>query len=59
MGDGDFRTLTMHMARSNDQWKSIDKNSPGLAIVHGSEAYISPSNYGSKATDHRVIPTWN
>lgn len=49
----------MHMARANQQWKSIGVDAPGLAIVHGPQAYVSPSNYEGKMTDHKVVPTWN
>lgn len=49
----------MHMAKANQQWKSIDMGTPGLVIVHGPQAYVSPSNYESKMTDHKVVPTWN
>jgi len=59
MQDGDYGTLVMHMAKSNDQWKAIKGGSPGLAIVFGAQAYVSPSNYENKGTDHRVVPTWN
>jgi len=59
MADGNYGTLIMHMARSNDQWKSIKEGVPGLAIAQGAQAYISPTNYGNKNTDHRVVPTWN
>lgn len=47
------------MARANPQWKSIELGAAGLAIVHGPQAYISPSNYEGKKTDHKVVPTWN
>ncbi len=30
-----------------------------LAIVHGPQAYISPSWYESKTRHGRVVPTWN
>lgn len=59
VSDTEFGTLTMHMAIQNEQWKSIKPASSALAIVHGPQAYISPSNYGNKFTDHRVVPTWN
>jgi transcriptional regulator len=59
LSEGHYGTLIMHMARSNEQWKSIREDAPGLAIVHGPQAYISPTNYGNKNTDHRVVPTWN
>ena len=54
-----YGTLTMHMARANEQWKLIPPGSKGLAIVHGAQAYISPTNYGNKTVDHKVVPTWN
>ena len=54
-----YGTLVMHMARTNEQWKLIQPGSKGLAIVHGAQAYISPTNYGSKTIDHKVVPTWN
>ncbi len=54
-----YGSLVMHMARANQQWKSISADTQGLAIVHGPQAYISPSNYEGKSTDHKVVPTWN
>jgi len=53
---GDF---VMHMAKANPQWKSIEPGAKGLAIIHGPQAYVSPSNYEGKLTDHKVVPTWN
>jgi transcriptional regulator len=57
--DSNFGRLVMHMARANPQWKSINPGTKGLAIVHGPQAYVSPSNYEGKQTDHKVVPTWN
>ena len=57
--EGGFGTLVMHMARANEQWKTIDEGSRGLAIVHGEQAYVSPSYYQSKKEHGRVVPTWN
>lgn len=54
-----YGSLIMHMARANQQWKSIAPGAQGLAIVHGPQAYVSPSNYEGKMTDHKVVPTWN
>jgi transcriptional regulator len=56
---GNYGRLIMHMARGNQQWKTIQAESQGLAILHGGQAYISPTNYGNKVTDHKVVPTWN
>jgi len=59
LSEGSYGTLIMHMARLNDQWKSIKEGTLGLAIAHGFDAYISPINYIAKQTNHRVVPTWN
>jgi transcriptional regulator len=50
--------LIFHMARANPHWKSIDAE-PALAMVTGTQAYVSPSWYPSKAESGRVVPTWN
>jgi len=57
--DGHFGTLVTHMSKGNEQWKSISRGQVGLAIVQGAQAYISPTNYEKKLTDHKVVPTWN
>lgn len=48
-----------HMARANEHWRTIEPDSPALAVVSGAEAYVSPSWYASKAEHGRVVPTWN
>ena len=55
----EFGRLIMHMSKGNAQWKEILPNQIGLAIVHGVQAYISPSNYVSKSETGKVVPTWN
>ncbi|GAB3872885.1 FMN-binding negative transcriptional regulator [Terrabacter terrigena] len=55
--DGD-RVLG-HLGRKNQQWARIAPGSPGLVVVSGAEAYISPSWYAAKAEHGRVVPTWN
>ncbi len=57
--DNGHGTLYMHMARANKQWESIQDGARALAIVHGPQAYISPSNYAAKAEHGKVVPTWN
>lgn len=54
-----YGRLVMHMAKANPQWKSIEPGARALAIIHGPQAYVSPSNYEGKGTDHKVVPTWN
>jgi transcriptional regulator len=55
---GEHGALRGHVARANDHWKQqpVDE---ALVIVHGDDAYISPSWYPSKAEHGRVVPTWN
>lgn len=48
-----------HLARANDHWRRIRDGAPGLVVVTGPQAYVSPSWYASKAEDGRVVPTWN
>lgn len=48
-----------HLARANDHWRTIEPDSPALAIVTGPEAYVSPSWYATKREHGRVVPTWN
>jgi transcriptional regulator len=56
--DGEHGVLRGHVARNNDQWRR-QPIGEALVIVHGPDAYISPSWYASKAEHGRVVPTWN
>ena len=49
-------TLVGHLARPNPVWRH-----PGqaLAIFTGADSYVSPRWYADKATDGKVVPTWN
>ncbi|MDQ3206072.1 MAG: FMN-binding negative transcriptional regulator [Pseudomonadota bacterium] len=53
--DGDRVVLVGHWARPNPQ---AGHTGPGLAILHGPHAYVSPSWYPDKEAAARV-PTWN
>lgn len=53
--DGDRVELRGHLARPNPQ---AGHDGPGLAIVHGPHAYVSPAWYPDKHAQARV-PTWN
>jgi transcriptional regulator len=57
-GEGEHGVLRGHLARNNDQWKRPAVGE-ALVIVHGPDAYITPSWYASKAEHGRVVPTWN
>jgi transcriptional regulator len=50
--------LLGHVARKNDQWQR-PAIGEAMVIAHGTDAYISPSWYPSKAEHGRVVPTWN
>jgi len=54
-----YGRLVGHMALSNPQWSTAAADFPGLAIVHGPGAYISPSWYQSTKEHGRTVPTWN
>jgi transcriptional regulator len=51
--------LVGHLARANPHWQRIVDGSPALAVVTGSDTYVSPSWYAAKAEHGRVVPTWN
>src|SRR5580698_7988382 len=57
--DGGHGRLLAHLALANPQWRTAQPQIPGLAIVHGPQAYISPGWYASKHDHGRVVPTWN
>lgn len=52
--DGKLR-LQGHVARSNEQWKSLEEASHLVAIFQGPHAYVSPGWY----QQHPSVPTWN
>jgi len=55
---GEHGTLVGHVARANPLWRTA-AGTPVLAIFRGPQAYVSPSWYPSKASMHKVVPTWN
>lgn len=52
-------TLRLHLARANGQWRDIAAGTPILAVFQGSDSYITPSWYQTKAETGKVVPTWN
>ncbi len=55
---GPFGTLRGHVARANPLWQRAEGR-PVLALFHGPQGYVSPNWYAGKASDARVVPTWN
>ena len=58
-GEGDYGRVLGHLAIANDQWQTAQAGTEALIIVHGPQAYISPSWYESTARHGRTVPTWN
>ena|SRR5271165_879703 len=61
-GEGEvasYGRLLGHVAIANEQWRTAVPGAQALAIVHGPQAYISPTWYEAKARHGRVVPTWN
>jgi len=58
-GENGHGRLLGHLALANPQWRSAGPQTVALAIVHGPQAYISPSWYPSTARHGKVVPTWN
>jgi transcriptional regulator len=54
-----YGRLLGHVALQNPQWNTSVADVPGLAIVHGPQAYVSPSWYQSTKEHGRSVPTWN
>ena len=51
--------VVVHLARANEHWRRIVDGSPGLVVVTGPDADITPRWYASKREHGRVVPTWN
>jgi transcriptional regulator len=58
-GDGARGTLRCHLARANAQWQALEANPSVLVVFQGSQAYVSPGWYPTKAETGQVVPTWN
>ena len=55
--EADGSVLWGHVGRGNALWHALPQ--PVVAVFHGTDAYVSPSDYPSKADHGRVVPTWN
>ena len=51
--------LRAHVARANPVWREARTDTESLVVFQGSQAYISPGWYASKAEHGKVVPTWN
>lgn len=57
--DGERGTLRCHLARANPQWQALAANPAALVVFQGSQSYVTPSWYPTKAETEKVVPTWN
>lgn len=55
---GEHGVLLGHVARNNDHWR-LPPTGESLVVMHGPDAYVTPSWYASKREHGRVVPTWN
>lgn len=58
-GPSPWGTLRGHVARANPLWRETRADADALIVFQGSQAYISPSMYATKAATGKVVPTWN
>jgi transcriptional regulator len=58
-GRGEYGVLQGHIARANPHHELAGDGSEALVLFTGTDSYVSPSLYASKAKHGRVVPTWN
>jgi transcriptional regulator len=51
--------LLGHVARANPLWRKAGDGLDCLVVFQGSQHYVSPGWYATKAETGRVVPTWN
>jgi transcriptional regulator len=56
--EGEHGVIYGHLAKANPQ-ASLPVLGEALAIFMGSDAYVTPSWYATKAESGKVVPTWN
>jgi transcriptional regulator len=54
---GELGVLQGHVARANPVWK--EQGGEALVIFQGPQGYVTPAYYPTKATNAKVVPTWN
>jgi transcriptional regulator len=57
--DGPYGVIECHLARANPHWRDLAEGNQALMIFQGSEGYITPNWYPSKALHGKAVPTWN
>lgn len=57
--EGEQGILRCHLSRANEQWKFLRDAAETLIVFQGTDGYVTPSWYPSKAEHGKVVPTWN
>lgn len=57
--EGARGTLRCHLAKANPQWQALAESPAALVVFQGSQSYVTPSWYPTKAETEKVVPTWN
>lgn len=57
--EGEKGVLRCHLSRGNAQWQALREAPEALVVFQGSEHYITPGWYPSKAEHGKTVPTWN
>jgi transcriptional regulator len=58
--DANRNVLVGHLARANDHHLAIGPSGvPALVLFTGTDSYVTPSWYATKASTGKVVPTWN
>jgi transcriptional regulator len=57
--EGESGVIECHLARANPHWRDLAEGNEALMIFQGTEGYITPNWYPTKAETGKVVPTWN
>lgn len=57
--EGDNGVLRCHLSRANGQWQALRDEAEALVVFQGTDGYVTPSWYPTKAEHGKVVPTWN
>src|SRR6218665_1845105 len=57
--EGEFGTLRCHVSKANPQWRALEASAAALVVFQGTQRYITPNWYPTKAETEKVVPTWN
>jgi transcriptional regulator len=59
VAEGSHGVVECHLARANPHWKDLAAGEEALMLFSGTQGYITPNWYATKAETQKVVPTWN